>query len=129
MLELYKCERHQPEKQQLRLFEVRAGFNFLEGVFWALVRIFLTPLIRHVWYVSSKTNSVLESEEERANSLTYDLFLITLSNRWNRLNAMMYGIVHNGAYDCSMTNTLCARYYWYSGLACEVGCCGGVWHV
>lgn len=42
-------KRHQPEKQQLCLFEVRAGFNFLEGVFCALVRIFLTPLITQVW--------------------------------------------------------------------------------
>lgn len=39
----------QPEKQQLCLFEVRAGFNFLEGVFCALVKIFLTPCITQVW--------------------------------------------------------------------------------
>lgn len=42
-------KRHQPEKQQLCLFEVRTGFNFLGGVFCALVRIFLTPLMTQVW--------------------------------------------------------------------------------
>ena len=42
-------KRHRPEKQQLCLFEVSAGFSFLEGFFCALDRIFLTPLITHVW--------------------------------------------------------------------------------
>ena len=42
-------ERHRPEKQQLCLFEVSAGLSFLEGVLGALDRIFLTPLMTHVW--------------------------------------------------------------------------------
>lgn len=41
--------RNRPEKQQECLFVVRAGFNFLDGAFGALVMYFLTPLTTHTW--------------------------------------------------------------------------------